>query len=289
MAQVPEQDTSEEHHLRCDTDKVDGREIDWSKHTCGGLGVLHDGERLLRNPRPRANGADVQLCTFADIQRRAAEQSAWSRGPASLWEPGSALTRMLSDYMGADPQASARATILYLGVYDDRHFPRVHTVYLDTTYNVTLIGHNALDMYVLNSGLCIPMGTDHHQCIVSLSEGEYAFVLRDGTSQACLVRWPELKSRPSTVQVEGRRAEASRKERTCEACGQVWYRSMNKCGACGEVAYCSRICQRHHWPSHKAACKRSRAQPRRKTGDDSSLGMRGVPGPPDGVRSRPLK
>ena len=275
MAQV----RSEEHHVQCDTDRVDGRELDWSKHTYGGLGVLHDGEKLLRNPRPRVNGADVQLCTFADMQRRAAEQSAWC---LSARESGSAMLEMLSS-LGVSPQASARATILPLGVYEghtgDRHFPRVHTVYLDTTYNVT--GHNELDVYFLNSGLCIQMGTAHHQCIAGLSEGEYAFVLRDGTPQACVVRWPELKSHPSSGRLEGMHAAASRKGRTCAACGQVWHRSMNKCGACGDVAYCSRICQRHHWPSHKAACKRSRAQPRRKPGDDSSLGTRGVPGPPD--------
>ena len=59
-------------------------------------------------------------------------------------------------------------------------------------------------------------------------------------------------------------ATASRKERTCAACGQVWHQTMRRCAACNEVAYCSPVCQRHHWSRHKAACKRARARERLK-------------------------
>jgi len=39
---------------------------------------------------------------------------------------------------------------------------------------------------------------------------------------------------------------------------------MRRCAACNEVAYCSPVCQRHHWSRHKAACKRARARERLK-------------------------
>ena len=48
------------------------------------------------------------------------------------------------------------------------------------------------------------------------------------------------------------------------ACGQVWHQTMRRCAACNEVAYCSPVCQRHHWSRHKAACKRARERERLK-------------------------
>ena len=50
-------------------DTVDGEPIDWSKHTYGGRGTLHDGERVLYDPRGRA-----AACTVATLQRRADEE-----------------------------------------------------------------------------------------------------------------------------------------------------------------------------------------------------------------------
>jgi hypothetical protein len=32
------------------------------------------------------------------------------------------------------------------------------------------------------------------------------------------------------------------------------------CGTCESVVYCSRACQKLHWPAHKAACKAERGQ-----------------------------
>ena len=58
-----------------DIDTVDGEPIDFSKHTYGGRGTLHDGERVLYDPRGRA-----EACTFATMQRRAEEQRLWMPG-----------------------------------------------------------------------------------------------------------------------------------------------------------------------------------------------------------------
>ena len=78
-------------------DTVDGEPIDWSKHTYGGRGTLHDGERVLYDPRGRA-----EACTFATMQRRAEEQR--------LWMPGGDAAR------GA---ALAAAGLLVLGHAED--------------------------------------------------------------------------------------------------------------------------------------------------------------------------
>ncbi|CAI5496114.1 unnamed protein product [Closterium sp. Naga37s-1] len=48
------------------------------------------------------------------------------------------------------------------------------------------------------------------------------------------------------------------RERRCEAagCGRMEGGGVNlrSCGGCGKVAYCSRECQKAHWPSHKLTC-----------------------------------
>lgn len=49
-------------------------------------------------------------------------------------------------------------------------------------------------------------------------------------------------------------AGASRKERTCEACGIRWRKTMDRCSRCQAVRYCSRACQIGHWKMHRQAC-----------------------------------
>ena len=36
---------------------------------------------------------------------------------------------------------------------------------------------------------------------------------------------------------------------------QICSRMLPACGRCGEAFYCSRTCQKQHWPSHKEACE----------------------------------
>ena len=109
-----------------DMDKVDGEPIDWSKHTYGGLGTLHDGERLLHDPWGRAGPA-----TFAAMQRRAEEQRAWVPCPPRLKE--GMLPRL-----GLDPQAAALATMMCLGT-GGRNV-RMRTSFIDTSYSFFCIG-----------------------------------------------------------------------------------------------------------------------------------------------------
>ena len=43
----------------------------------------------------------------------------------------------------------------------------------------------------------------------------------------------------------------------CAVCGQL--SSGSKCGRCRVVSYCSKDCQRAHWPQHKQFCQRPAA------------------------------
>ena len=235
-----------------DIDTVDGEPIDFSKHTYGGRGTLHDGERVLYDPRGRA-----EACTFATMQRRAEEQR--------LWAPGGDAARGLLEQLRVEPQAAALATVLPLGNSDRRTRNRVVTAYLDTSYTFVCMSanpspeRNDLSIICLARGATVDLKHTHMAC---LSPGEYAFALHDDVQKAMMIRWPELRSHPDPqLRVY---AAASRKQRTCAACGQVWHQTMRRCAACNEVAYCSPVCQRHHWSRHKAACKRARARERLK-------------------------
>jgi len=43
---------------------------------------------------------------------------------------------------------------------------------------------------------------------------------------------------------------------SCCTCGQMKPSKVHmKCGSCKMAYYCSRKCQRDHWPSHKVSCK----------------------------------
>eukprot|EP00744_Colponema_vietnamica_P003648 GILI01005559.1.p2 GENE.GILI01005559.1~~GILI01005559.1.p2 ORF type:complete len:192 (-),score=48.06 GILI01005559.1:1054-1629(-) len=42
-------------------------------------------------------------------------------------------------------------------------------------------------------------------------------------------------------------------QRTCSSCGKS-AESMKSCGSCHNAFYCSRDCQRAHWPTHKPLC-----------------------------------
>jgi hypothetical protein len=49
-------------------------------------------------------------------------------------------------------------------------------------------------------------------------------------------------------------AAGAGEERRCACPGCPNYAS-SMCDACKSVVYCSRACQKQHWPAHKAACK----------------------------------
>ena len=50
----------------------------------------------------------------------------------------------------------------------------------------------------------------------------------------------------------------------CDHCGKTaeaaGVKSFSSCGACFSMRYCDAACQNAGWPSHKAACKKRRAQ-----------------------------
>ena len=240
------------HQLGDEVDMVDGKPIDWSTHTYGGLGTLHDGTCVIKDPK----GAAVP-CTFDSMQRRATEQRAW----AALDDNTRASMRRNADDHLVDPRAVDMGTFLLL----HRDHQAAATLYLDTSY--TFMAHAINEpqdkvvagVYMLGNNLRIDVCPG---CTMVFGKGEYIFVLKQQDAKMVLfMRFPELKSHPGVA--GGGIAAASRKQRTCAACGQVWHQTMLRCAACNEVPYCSRICQRHHWRSHKAVCKRTK--PPRKT------------------------
>ncbi|KAF8996165.1 ankyrin repeat-containing domain protein [Cyathus striatus] len=48
--------------------------------------------------------------------------------------------------------------------------------------------------------------------------------------------------------------EAPRSEKACAACGEK-EKPLKNCAKCQVARYCSRECQRSHWPTHKKSCK----------------------------------
>ena len=233
------------------TEATAKREVnDWSTHSYGGLGSLHDSKKLLQNPKAEA-------CTFATMKRRAAEQRAWRAMPEEVQQHA-------RKHYPVDPRAVAGGTELLLGQTSNT---RLVTTYLDTTYTFFAVRGQQpgvertedkplVNIYMLRGPILLPYMP---RTIIQLTEGEYVFELAEDTPPVTLTRFPLLKN-----DSEGNYLElmdnSSRKLRTCAACGQVWRRSMKKCAGCGEVPYCSQVCQRHHWSSHKAACKRARSQ-----------------------------
>jgi len=45
------------------------------------------------------------------------------------------------------------------------------------------------------------------------------------------------------------------KVRTCDICGSLSKEILLGCGACRKYRYCSKECQRAHWPEHKLECR----------------------------------
>jgi hypothetical protein len=240
-AQTPLQALTQTRTPRTETlgedneDKVDGEPIDFSKHTYGGLGTLHDGARLLHNPWGRAGPA-----TFATMQRRAEEQRAWVPVPPAFKES-------LLPQFGLHPQTAALATMMCLG-----RNVRMRTSFMDTSYGFVSMAPER------NEGVLVKITALKFSTRVELKQGDMACMnvgecvigLAEGVSRATLVRWPELSSHPSSAEMLGRAlgrdisgnaemlgqaAAASRKQRTCAACGQVWHQTMRRCAACNEV------------------------------------------------------
>ncbi|KAJ7255350.1 hypothetical protein C8J57DRAFT_1346255 [Mycena rebaudengoi] len=58
--------------------------------------------------------------------------------------------------------------------------------------------------------------------------------------------------------VEKRREEYSQElpERSCATCGADKLPSASRCSGCHEVYYCSKICQKQDWKTHKTVCAR---------------------------------
>lgn len=52
--------------------------------------------------------------------------------------------------------------------------------------------------------------------------------------------------------------------RPTDACSNCGKKSIKKCSQCNVSRYCSRECQRSHWPVHRQACKIDAEQPKRK-------------------------
>ena len=182
--------------------------------------------------------------------------------------------RGLLEQLRVEPRAAALATVLPLGNSDRRTRNRVVTAYLDTSYTLVCFSANPSQERNDVSIICLARGATvdlKHTHMACLSPGEYAFALHDDVQKAMMIRWPELRSHPDPQLREY--AAASRKQRTCAACGQVWHQTMRRCAACNEVAYCTRSASATA-VRHKAACKRARARRARKIRPDGH-GMTG--------------
>jgi hypothetical protein len=87
----------------------------------------------------------------------------------------------------------------------------------------------------------------------------YSNKLRVHEQQVALTRGAE----PSSVLVHatrvGRDAVVEAPGRRCAKCG-CGSIEMPRCSGCRRVFYCSKKCQREHWPDHKAACRAWQAE-----------------------------
>lgn len=64
------------------------------------------------------------------------------------------------------------------------------------------------------------------------------------------------------LQARRNKWEATKPTRKPKVCAQCGARpegvQMLQCGVCKTVVYCSRECQKAHWPKHKAKCQKRR-------------------------------
>ena len=200
-----------------------------------------------------------QPCTVEKNKQRAEFQRAWE--PTDRRD----MDRFLALSMPVSPKAMPFGTKIRLGGV--LHPPSA-PLYVDSACNIFVFPHPnffraygyapCLDIHFPNTKKTTKLAPCDR---IVLCEGEYHFSVPEGgllSATLCevnIVKIPELKDE---TRVNLGDNMASQKSRTCDVCGQVWNRSMSKCAGCRNAEYCSAVCQRHAWPSHKAACKRAR-------------------------------
>ena len=200
-----------------------------------------------------------QPCTVEKNRQRAEFQRAWE--PTDRRD----MKMFLEQGMPVSPKAIPLGRKIRLGGV--LHPPSA-PLYVDSACNIFVFPHPnffraygyapCLDIHFPNTKKTTKLAPCDR---IVLCEGEYHFSVPEGgllSATLCevnIVKIPELKDE---TRVNLGDNMASQKSRTCDVCGQVWNRSMSKCAGCRNAEYCSAVCQRHAWPSHKAACKRAR-------------------------------
>ena len=83
------------------------------------------------------------------------------------------------------------------------------------------------------------------------------------------------KRESATPNVEQGIAEEKKVSHQCNGCAQTLEQkqTFRRCKCCNLVNYCSRKCQRIHWPQHKTLCNAIKHQIRSRTRQDSSSGI----------------
>ncbi|CAI5991387.1 unnamed protein product [Closterium sp. NIES-64] len=80
-------------------------------------------------------------------------------------------------------------------------------------------------------------------------------------SAAAMASCPTAPPNPTAISISAATAAAAASDVQGCVCGTAGCArveggsvKLRRCGGCGKVAYCSRECQKAHWPSHKLAC-----------------------------------
>jgi hypothetical protein len=88
--------------------------------------------------------------------------------------------------------------------------------------------------------------------------GENAMTLWEafhlGAARKAIMEAQSMERQVGMLRIDAKKAVSTVTQ--CDGCEQYIEGKKYKCSVCASATYCGAVCQRNHWPKHRATCKK---------------------------------